>query len=162
MQDRAWLIGALFATILTLMTFCQTSRAQMITPITLEEPPAETPSPAALTRQKLARKGMVDGADASISLNFVSASLGNVLDYIAVTAQGKPHEIQIIIDGKGIEDAGFRLSKNELTFNVHNISLQQALRLVLDEELDFRVQDDGSVIVSSNERLWREIGRAHV
>ena len=42
---------------------------------------------------------------------------------------------------------------------IYNISLQQALRLVLDEELDFRVQDDGSVIVSSNERLWRELPR---
>jgi general secretion pathway protein D len=106
----------------------------------------------AATRRKLRTKGVVDGEDWSLSLKLTATGLGSVLDFIAEAARARPREINIIIDRQGIEDAGVALD-DPIDLDVTDVSIEQALKMVLGTELGYKIQDDGSVQISSKDRL---------
>ena len=109
-----------------------------------------------LTRKKLATKGIVTGEDWSIRLDLTATSLGSVLDFIAEAARARPREINIIIDRRGITDAGLSLD-DPIDLSVKDVSIEQALKMVLGQDLGFTIQDDGSVLISSRERLNQDL-----
>ena len=106
------------------------------------------------TRRKLTTKDIVRGEDWSISLSLTATGLGNVLDFIAEAARAKPREINIIIDRKGIQQAGIGLD-DPIDLNIKDVSIQQALKMVLGEQLGYAIRGDGTVVVSARERFAR-------
>lgn len=104
------------------------------------------------TRRKLQTKGVVNGKNWSLSLKLTATGLGSVLDFIAEAARARPREINIIIDRQGIEDAGVALD-DPVDLDVTDVSIEQALRMVLGTELGYKIEDDGSVLISSKDRL---------
>lgn len=108
------------------------------------------------TRRKLQQKGIINGEDWSISLQLTATSLGSVLDFIAEAARAKPREINIIVDRQGIEDVGIMLD-DPVDLSVKDVSIEQALKMVLGPDLGYRVQNDGSVLISSRDRLNQDL-----
>lgn len=104
------------------------------------------------TRRKLRTKGVIDGAEWSITLSLTGTGLGSVLDFIAEAARARPREITINIDRTGITAAGVGLD-DPIDLQVKDVSIDQALHMVLGTTLGYVVQDDGSVLISSRERL---------
>ncbi len=113
-----------------------------------------TKSPAARTRERMARKGMINGEDWGISLNLTETALSNVLGFLREIARARPREIIINIDHLGIKDARVDL-KRTLTLEATDISLEQALKMVLGNQLAYAVLDDGMVVISTPEGLKR-------
>ncbi|NIA20809.1 MAG: hypothetical protein GWP05_02305 [Anaerolineaceae bacterium] len=104
------------------------------------------------TRRRLSQKGLVNGEDWSIHLSLTDTTLTNVLDFIREVARARPREINILIDRRGIEDAGIDLEET-LNLDQKDISVKQALRMVLGDDLDYVIQDDGTVLISAREKL---------
>jgi len=104
------------------------------------------------TRRRLTQKGLISGEDWSIHLSLTDTTLANVLDFIREVARARPREINILIDRRGIEDAGIDLD-DTLTLDQKDISVEQALKMVLGDELDYVIQDDGTVLISAREKL---------
>jgi len=105
------------------------------------------------TRRKLRTKGVIDGSEWSITLSLTGTALGSVLDFIAEAARAKPREITINIDRTGIAAANATLLESPIDLQVKDVSIDQALQMVLGSELGYVVQEDGSVLISSRARL---------
>jgi general secretion pathway protein D len=105
------------------------------------------------TRRKLHTKGVIDGHDWSLTLALTGTGMGSVLDFIAEAARAKPREITINIDRAGIAAANSTLLESPIDLQVKDVSIDQALQMVLGSELGYVVQDDGSVLISSRARL---------
>ena len=109
-----------------------------------------------VTRQKLRTKGIIDGAEWSISINVTATPLGSVLDFLAEAARAKPREITIVIDRAGIAAAGVNLD-NLIDIQVKDVSIEQALKMLLGDRLGYFIQDDGRVVISSRQRLQQDL-----
>lgn len=104
------------------------------------------------TREKLARKGIVDGKDWSVSLQLVATGRGTVLDFLAEAARARPREVNIIIDRTGIESAGLDLD-DPVDLDMKGVSIKEALEAALGKEMAYDVLPNGLVYVTSCERL---------
>ncbi|MBN2584801.1 MAG: hypothetical protein JXL80_17185, partial [Planctomycetes bacterium] len=104
------------------------------------------------TRRRMSQKGLINGVDWSIHLSMTDSTLDNVLNFIREVARQKPREINILIDRRGIEDAGADLQAT-LTLDQRDISVEQALKMVLGSDLGYVVQDDGTVVISALDKL---------
>ncbi|NLX58300.1 MAG: hypothetical protein GXY74_04335 [Phycisphaerae bacterium] len=104
------------------------------------------------TRRRMSQKGLINGVDWSIHLNMTESTLENVLNFIREVARAKPREINILVDTRGIEDAGGDLQKT-MTLDQKDISIEQALKMVLGSDLGYAIQDDGTVVISALDKL---------
>lgn len=104
------------------------------------------------TRRRMSQKGLINGVDWSIHLNMTESTLENVLNFIREVARAKPREINILIDTRGIEEAGGDLQKT-MTLDQKDISIEQALKMVLGSDLGYVIQDDGTVLISALDKL---------
>lgn len=130
------------------------SRNEDLAGCSRELPPIEADC-VAETLAKLSKKGMVNGQDWSINLSVTATGLGSVLDFIAEAARATPREISVVIDRRGIEDAGVSLD-DPVDLELQSVSVEQALRWILPVELGYVIAEDGAVLISSKE-AWSRI-----
>jgi hypothetical protein len=130
--------------------------AQTVIPITLDDKPPANPTPADIIRQKLDTQGLVNGEQWSISLSLSETTLGNVLDFVAEAARARPREIKIVIDRQGITAGGVSLDE-PATFKVKEVSLAEALKMVLGDNLAYAIQADGTVLISTRDKINQDL-----
>jgi len=128
---------------------------QVISSITLDQKPADTPAPVDITRRNMAAQGLVDGVQWSLTFEFSKVPRRTVLDYISDVVRKKPGAIRIIVNVKPDIPA----LDEPVTIDVKDVSVEQALKMVLGEQLDYVVQDDGSVLISGKEQLSHYVRR---
>lgn len=148
----AGLAAAVLAGLATLLTAGGPAWGQAIIPITLDETPVGKPTAVDLARQKLDARGLLENVQWSISLQFQETPLSKALEYLCETAQAKPRELNVVVDRKGITEAGVDLN-DPVTLVAKDLSLKQALERVLPSGLGYVIQNDGTVLVSSRYRL---------
>jgi len=126
---------------------------QVISSITLDQKPADTPAAVDITRRNMAAQGLVDGVQWSLTLEFSGVPRRTVLENISDYLRKKPGAIRIIIDPEvgGLDEA--------VSISLKDISVEQALKMVLGEQLGYVVQDDGSVLISHKEKLSHYVRR---
>ncbi|MBN2582150.1 MAG: M48 family metalloprotease [Planctomycetes bacterium] len=109
---------------------------------------------AARTRERMARKGIHDGVAWGLQLQLTDTTRSNVLWFLTEVAKQKPREITILVDRNGIEADGVDL-ETTVTMDAANLSLEEALGLVLRPGLAYAVLDNGSLLVSTPAGLKR-------
>lgn len=126
---------------------------QVISSITLDQKPADKPAAVDITRRNMAAQGLVDGVQWSLTLEFSGVPRRTVLENISDYLRKKPGAIRIIIDPEvgGLDEA--------VSISLKDISVEQALKMVLGEQLGYVVQDDGSVLISHKEKLSHYVRR---
>jgi hypothetical protein len=112
------------------------------------------------TEKRLSNTGTSEGENSSISFELTGTGLGDVLDFIAEAGRAEPRGINIIVDRQGIEDAGISLD-DPIDLDVADVSLERALQLALPYDIGYQVVDDGSVLVSSKDRLYQNLPVRH-
>jgi serpin B len=129
----------------TLLAAAGPARGQTITPITLAPKPSAGPTPADVTRQRLAVQGMLDGMHWSLSMQSSGARRGAVLSRVSEYLRQKPGAIRIVVapDAPALDD--------DAVINVKEASVDQALKQILGDKLGYVVQDDGSIFVTDKE-----------
>ena len=95
---------------------------------------------------------MHDGREWSISLSLTATVLGSVLDFIAEAGRAKQREITTVLDREGIARAGVDLD-DPIDLQVRDVSIHQALVMVLGQPCGYAVLRDGSVLVTSQQRV---------
>jgi len=119
--------------------------------------PGDPPSAADGVRERLVRKGVVDGLDWSVDLNVKKKPLKDVLQMLAEAAARKPHEVKILIDHGNLVER----SDRPVTILAEDVSLITALELTLCNSNDgFMIRPGGTVLVSSGQKLARMAERA--
>ena len=82
-----------------------------------------------------------------MSLDFTGAKRGTVLEHLAADIAKKPGALRLIVDREapGLDEP--------LTIHLKDATAEQALKAVMGENLDYVIQDDGSVLVSVSEKV---------
>lgn len=108
---------------------------------------------AALTAEKLARKGKIDAVDWSVSLHYKETPLLEVLDQLADKARGKPWEVSLLVDHRGMWEHGKVRATQAVTLDCDGVSLEEAVKIAVGGRFGYTIRDDGSVLVSYRELL---------
>ena len=108
---------------------------------------------AADVRRTLARRGTVDGVRRSVDIEFVDLPRSEMLQKIADLAAQKPFQVKMLVNMPLIRE---RLGSDidlPITVRGADISLHQALSLVLGGSLGYVIQNDGTVLVAPRDSL---------
>lgn len=148
-------LSAILAALIMITVLPQKAAAaeKPVVRITLDEQPKAAPTPAEQVWQRMSRRGMIDGKQWSIHLIFQDATVQNVLDYLVETAMAEPRKINMVVDRLEIENAGVNL-QDTMSIDVRELSLAQALGLVLPRELTAVVNEDGLVLITSRAKAY--------
>ena len=83
-----------------------------------------------------------------LSVSMEGVTLDNVISYLSESTQ-----VPIVFDPRIAEDTGRDPRQEVVTLNARNLTLQQALDMVLPSEYGFRAQNE-SLIISSREKAY--------
>lgn len=108
---------------------------------------------AADVRRTLARGGTVNGVRWSVDVEFVGLPRADVLQKIADLAAKKPHQVKMLISMPLIRERFGPVIDQLITVRGADISLHQALSLVLGSDLGYVIQNDGTVLVAPRASL---------
>lgn len=157
-------LSAILAALIMITLLPQTAAAQTteirtaaaekpIVRITLDEQPKADPTPAEQVWQRMGCHGVIDGKQWSIHLIFQDATVQNVLDYLVEMAMAEPRKINMVVDRHEIENAGVNL-QDTMSIDARELSLAQALGLVLPRELTAVVNKDGLLLITSRSKAY--------
>jgi hypothetical protein len=149
---KDWSVGELLAAVLP-TEFGYTVEADGRVGILPRAKAAETLSPAAKeTVLRLRRKGEINGTKWAIWINLTATAQGSVLDAITEEAARKPHEIKITLDREGLAAGGQKLD-DPMDIQVKDVSVHDMLQMVLVPGCGYAVRRDGSVVLTSLDRV---------